>query len=226
MENRRFERVINVLGEEALNKLQKASVMVIGLGGVGSFSCEALVRSGVGKIIIVDFDKVDESNLNRQLEASEETIGMLKTKAIAERMLLINPDVKIVEKAMFVNSENINEVFSDSVDFVIDAIDNMEGKLAIWQYCQENNIDLIASLGMARRMDPTKIKVTTLNKTENDPMARKLRYLARKRNLDLHIPVVCSTEDALPMGEDGVLGSMIFTPATAGLICGQQCIIN
>ena len=223
MENQ-FERVINVLGEENLEKLQNSHVVLFGLGGVGSFSAEALVRSGIGKMTIVDSDKVEPSNLNRQLEAVQTTVGQDKTDALKERMVSINPDIQVICKKILVDGETVVSCFDSKPDYVIDAIDDSEGKLAIWKYCQNNGIPFIACLGTARKLNPEKLIVTTLNKTEKDPLAKKLRYLARRGGIDMKLKVVCSAEEALPMNESGVLGSMIFVPATAGLICRKECI--
>ncbi|MBE6115891.1 MAG: tRNA threonylcarbamoyladenosine dehydratase [Erysipelotrichaceae bacterium] len=222
--NNQFERVVNVLGEENLARLQNSHVAVFGLGGVGSYAVEALGRSGVGTLTLVDYDRVETSNLNRQLEATWNTLKQDKTEAVAERLLSINPDIKVIKKKVFVDDDTVGKCLGEDVDYVIDAIDNMNGKLAIWKYCKDHDIPFIACLGAARRLDPTKLVVTTLNKTQNDPMARKLRYLARNRGMDLKVKVVYSTEDPLKMNESGVLGSMIFVPATAGLICAEICI--
>ena len=222
--NNQFERVVNVLGEENLARLQNSHVAVFGLGGVGSYAVEALGRSGVGTLTLVDYDRVETSNLNRQLEATWNTLKQDKTEAVVERLLSINPDIKVIKKKVFVDDDTVGKCLGEDVDYVIDAIDNMNGKLAIWKYCKDHDIPFIACLGAARRLDPTKLVVTTLNKTQNDPMARKLRYLARNRGMDLKVKVVYSTEDPLKMNESGVLGSMIFVPATAGLICAEICI--
>jgi len=222
--NNQFERVVNVLGEENLARLQNSHVAVFGLGGVGSYAVEALGRSGIGTLTLVDYDRVETSNLNRQLEATWNTLKQDKTEAVAERLLSINPDIKVIKKKVFVDDDTVGKCLGEDVDYVIDAIDNMNGKLAIWKYCKDHDIPFIACLGAARRLDPTKLVVTTLNKTQNDPMARKLRYLARNRGMDLKVKVVYSTEDPLKMNESGVLGSMIFVPATAGLICAEICI--
>ena len=224
MDNKQFERVINVLGQEKLSELQKAKVMIIGLGGVGSYAVESVGRSGVGNLVLVDYDNVEYSNLNRQIEALHSTIGKPKPESLKERMLDINPGASVKTYNLKVNEENLDLLFEEKPDYVIDAIDDMNAKIALWKRCQETETPYIASLGMARRMDPTKLTVTTLNKTTSDPMARKLRYLAKMAGLNLNIPVVWSSEEPLPLSENGVLGSMIFVPATAGLICGSECI--
>lgn len=223
--DRQFERVINVIGQEGLEILQNKTVLVAGLGGVGSYSCEALIRSGLGTIIMVDSDTVDESNLNRQIEATYKTIGRYKTDVMRERMMEINPEAEIHTRTVFIDSENVEDLFDMHVDYVIDAIDSQEGKLALYGYCQKNNIGIISSMGMARRLDPTKVRITVLNKTEKDPLARMLRYKARQLGLSLNIPVVCSSEMSMPMTTDEngnrILGSMIFVPAAAGLAMAE-----
>lgn len=219
-----FERVINVLGREALQCLQNSTVLIAGLGGVGSYAVEAVVRSGIGRVILCDYDKVEYSNLNRQLEATHLTLGENKTDAMEKRVLAVNPDCKVIKKQFLIDESTIDELFDSPCDYVIDAIDDMNAKILLWKKCQQLNIPFVASLGMARRLDPTRLTVTTLNKTTDDPMARKLRYLAKKQEMDLNIKVIWSSEQPLPLMEDGVLGSMIFVPAAAGLACGKTCI--
>jgi tRNA A37 threonylcarbamoyladenosine dehydratase len=221
--DRQFERVVNVLGEEGLNKLKNSTVMVIGLGGVGGICAESLARSGVGTLILVDCDVVDPSNLNRQIEATAKTVGQKKTDAMADRIKDIVTDITIIKGDLRLTEENASVLFGMKPDYVIDAIDSFQAKVEIWKCCQEKNIPFIASMGMARRMDPTKIVETKLNKTTGDPMAKKLRYMAKNRGLDLNIPVIFSTEKPLD-SNDGVLGSMMFVPAAAGLALASACV--
>lgn len=224
--NNEFTRVVNLVGEENLAKIQSKTVLIVGLGGVGGYACESIVRSGVGKIIIVDKDVVDITNLNRQIIATQETIGKSKCEVIRERMLSINPKLEVKSYEMFVSTDNFDIIFEDKIDYVVDAIDTMSTKVALWKYCQEKGVKIISSLGMARRLDPSKICITKLAKTENDPMARALRGIARKNGVSLDIPVVFSKE--LPLedskSEKSNLGSMTFVPATAGLMCGYYVI--
>ncbi len=222
--NNQFERVTILLGEQSLEKLQTKRVLVVGLGGVGSYAVESLVRSGVGSLTIVDYDVVDITNLNRQIEALHSTLGQKKTTALKERMLDINPKVEVDCYDLKLNENNIETLFNKKIDYVVDAIDDLSAKIILWQYCQNNRIPFVASLGMARKLDGSKLCVTTLNKTTSDPMARKLRYLAKKAELDLKIKVVWSQELTMDMNGKEVLGSMIFVPASAGLLCGQTCI--
>ena len=221
--DRQFERVINVLGEEGLRKLNESTVMVIGLGGVGGICAESLARSGVGTMILADFDVVDPSNLNRQILATAFTVGQKKTEAMKERLLEICPDLNVVTVDLRITETNAEVLFGLKPDYVIDAIDSLPAKVEIWKQCQENGVPFIASLGMARRLDPTKVRETVLNKTTGDPMARKLRYMARNKGIDLNIPVVFSTEEAMEV-KDGVLGSMMFVPSAAGLALASACV--
>ncbi len=219
-----YERVINVLGENGLAVLRKSSVLVAGLGGVGSYSVEALARSGVGHLLIADCDSVEPTNLNRQIEALHSTLGSWKTEAEKERIHDIDPDTAVTAFDLRISEETAEQLFEEKPDFVIDAIDDLNAKLVLWKICRQRNIPFVASLGMARRLDPTAVQITALNRTTKDPMARKLRHMAKQAGLDLNIPVVWSSEDPLPMNEKGILGSMIFVPAAAGLACAQVCV--
>ena len=196
--------------------------MLVGLGGVGGYAGETLVRAGVGKIIAIDKDEVDVTNLNRQIIANEETVGLKKVDVFEKRAKSINPEVEIIKYELFLDGNNTEEIFKEKVDFVVDCIDTMSAKTEIWRYCQFNNIPIISSLGMAKRLNPQKIRITTLDKTENDPMARALRQIARKKGLSLKIPVVFSDEN--PLNNDVMLGSMMPVPATAGIMCGYYVI--
>ena len=222
--DKQYERIINVLGEDDLKKLRKSSVMVIGLGGVGSYAAEGLARSGVGRLGLVDRDVLEYSNLNRQIEALHSTIGREKSIVMAERIRDINPETKTVSYQLSVNANSLDELFEFNPDYIVDAIDDMNAKIELWKRCQQKQIPFVASLGMARRMDPTKVTQTTLNRTTDDPMARKLRYLAKQAGLDLNIKVIWSSESPFPSQQEGILGSMIFVPATAGLVCAKTCL--
>lgn len=220
---RKFERTITLIGEENFQKLQKATVMLVGLGGVGGYAGEALVRSGIGKLIVIDKDEVEASNLNRQIIATEDTVGQQKVEVFAQRAQSINPDVQIIRHAAFMNEENLEEFFREKVDFVIDAIDTLSSKVALWKYCQDQNIGIISCLGTAKKLDPTKLQITTLAKTDTDPMAKALRQIARRREVDLHIPVVFSREEPINKSSE-MLGSMMFVPASAGILCASYVV--
>ncbi|MGN1398558.1 MAG: ThiF family adenylyltransferase [Erysipelotrichaceae bacterium] len=222
----RFERIDNLIGQEKRELLAQKTVMVVGLGGVGGYAVESLCRSGIGKLIIIDKDEVDISNINRQIIALSDSVGQSKSKLFSERIKAINPDAVVIEHQAFLNQDNITEFFNEKVDFVVDAIDTMSSKVALWKYLQKNNIPFISALGMARRLNPQNLTITTLDKTFDDPMARSLRYQARKNGVSLKIPVVfCQKqplEDSSAAKES--LGSMIFVPAYGGLLCGYYVI--
>ena len=218
-----FERTVTLIGEENFQKLQKATVMLVGLGGVGGYAGEALVRSGIGRLIVIDKDEVELSNLNRQIIATEGTVGQQKVEVFAQRARSINPDVQIIRHASFMNEENLEEFFHEKVDFVIDAIDTLSSKVALWKYCQDQNIGIISCLGTAKKLDPTRLQITTLAKTDTDPMAKALRQIARRREVDLHIPVVFSREEPINKSSE-MLGSMMFVPASAGILCASYVV--
>ena len=218
-----FERTVTLIGEENFQKLQKATVMLVGLGGVGGYAGEALVRSGIGRLIVIDKDEVELSNLNRQIIANQDTVGRKKVEVFAQRAQSINPDVQIIRRAAFMNEENLEEFFHEKVDFVIDAIDTLSSKVALWKYCQDQNIGIISCLGTAKKLDPTRLQITTLAKTDTDPMAKALRQIARRREVDLHIPVVFSREEPINKSSE-MLGSMMFVPASAGILCASYVV--
>ena len=219
----RFIRIETLIGKQKAHKLYEASVMVVGLGGVGGYAAEALVRCGIGHLSVIDHDVVEPSNFNRQILAVEENLGEKKTEAFRRRAESINPDVRISCHDSFLNADNLKSFFVERIDYVVDAIDTLTSKVALWKYCQEKGVGIISCLGTAKKLDPTRLQVTTLDKTEYDPMAKALRQIARKNAVGLKIPVVYSREEPLNRSSE-VLGSMIFVPASAGLLCAQKVI--
>lgn len=207
-----FQRSIGLLGEENFEKILGKRICVFGLGGVGGTAIEALIRSGFNDIIIVDFDKVDITNLNRQILYTCNDVGQSKTDCAKKRLLSINPELKVVSY----NCKAQEFDFSQDIDFVVDAIDDVEGKLFIAKKCTELGTPFIVSLGMANRFDPSKVKVSTLNKTFNDPLAKKIRYIFKENGLVLNkVNVVWSDEDSQPF--NGRLNSIMTVPSSAGL---------
>ena len=174
-----FARSIGLLGEDDFNKLQDKVIAVFGLGGVGGTALEALARTGVAHFIIVDFDKVDPSNLNRQILYTSKDILKDKVEAAKERLLMINPDLDI--KTFKGKAQEFD--FNQKIDYIVDAIDDVEGKLFLAKKAQEYNIPSIMSLGMANRFDPSKVKIAKLNQTHSDPLAKKIRYMRLKIKL-------------------------------------------
>lgn len=217
-----LDRTETLLGKEKLERIQKARIMVIGLGGVGGTALSALYRSGFRHFVLVDNDKVDPSNLNRQIMYSNNDIGKLKTDVCKAKLTEFCGEIDVKTVNLYVDEVNAQDLIKD-VDFVVDAIDFVPGKIGIMKACLEKNIPFISSLGMAKRLDPEQVIQTTLNKTENDPLAKKIRYECRQRGLDLKkIPVVFSKENIIIDGKE--LGSMMMVPSTAGLIISNFII--
>lgn len=219
-----LDRTIKVLGIDKVNSFNDKVILVAGIGGVGGTALEALARSGFTKFILIDFDKVDESNLNRQILFLRKDIGKDKVDVAKEKLLEINPDieVKLIKEKIDTNSlKNLNE----KIDFVIDAIDYVPGKLELIQFALNKNIPFISSLGMGNRIDPTKVSICKLNQTEGDPLARKIRYECRLLGLELSkINVVFSKE--VPLIKSKTPGSMMMVPSSAGLSIARYVIEN
>lgn len=214
-----------LLGEEAINSLADKCVLVIGLGGVGGTAFEALVRSGIKHFIIIDHDKVDASNLNRQLLYTSKDIGRVKVDAAKERALSIVTDLDITTINEFIDIKTIENFKNFKIDYIVDAIDKIPSKIAIVNFARSLHIKVITSLGMGNRIDPEKIILTTLDKTENDPLAKKLRSEFRKEGIPLkEINVVFSKEE--PLIKDREISSMIMTPSTAGLLIAKKVITD
>ena len=217
-----FQRTELLIGEENLNKLKKANVLVFGIGGVGSYVVEALVRAGIGKLSIVDFDNVDITNINRQILALHSTIGMKKVEAMKNRILDINPSIELKTYPTFVSEETINQFNFLDYDYVVDAIDNVTGKLLIIEKCKENNVNIITSLGTANKLDPSKLVLTDISKTHTCPLAKVVRLELRKRGIN-HLDVLFSTEIPTKPSSN-VLGSISYLPSCAGLMIASKVI--
>ncbi len=221
-----FTRITYVLSDQQFQRLQQSKVLVFGLGGVGSFVCEALVRSGIGTLGVVDHDVIDITNLNRQLIATMASVGQKKTDLMRDRCLSINPNLNVRTYPVFFPDPSIDV---GNYDLVIDAIDSVPSKIALMSACQAAGIQEIMSLGTGKRVDPTQLKVTTLYQTSGDPLAKKVRSLAKKAGLQ---DVKVITSDELPLtslqvrspGEKVIVPSMIFVPASAGLLIAQQAV--
>ena len=214
-----FARSIGLLGEDNFNKLQDKVIAVFGLGGVGGTALEALARTGFQHFIIIDFDKVDASNLNRQILYTSKDIGRDKVEATKERLLAINPDVDV--KVFKGKAQEFD--FNQKLDFVVDAIDDVEGKLYILQKCKENNIQTIMSLGMANRFNPEQVRVMKLNQTSNDPLAKKIRYLVKHNEIDIKDVMVVISEE-LPQKNQEKLYSTMMVPSSAGLTIAKYIL--
>ena len=218
-----LERSKQLLGEDKISSLADKTILVIGLGGVGGTALEALARSGFKKFIIVDCDKVDVSNLNRQILFTATDLGKAKTEAAKEHLLKINKNFDIKTIQTKIVKGTLDGLDLSGVDFIVDAIDFVEGKLHIYEYALRNKIPFISSLGMGNRLEPESVFVTHLNKTENDPLAKKIRYEAKQLGLDLKsIPVVFSKE--ISIIKSSKPASMMMVPSTAGLIIAKYVL--
>ena len=207
-----FDRSINLLGEGNFHYLENKVICIFGLGGVGGTAIEAIVRTGFKRIILIDFDKVDITNLNRQILYTQENVGEPKVKVSKKYLTSLRPDLDCT--IFECKAQDFD--FSQKIDFVIDAIDDVEGKVFIAKKCTELNIPFIISLGMANKFDPSKVKVSTLNKTFNDPLAKRIRYIFKENGLSLNaINVVWSEETSVPFS--GKLNSIMTVPSSAGL---------
>ena len=214
------ERLIWLL-EDKLNIIKNKTILIIGLGGVGSYALETLARTYFNKLIIVDNDKIDISNLNRQLMTNIDNVGLYKTDVWFDRIKKINPECDVIKITEFITKDNLNLLFKYKFDYVIDACDTLEAKKEIIKYCLKNKIKFISSMGMANRIDASKIKISYLDKTSYDPLAKKLRNLIKKENIKGKIPVVYSEEQPLKSNK---LGSISYVVGTAGLLCTNYVI--
>ncbi len=218
-----LERFSLLVSENNIQKLNLKTVMVLGIGGVGSSCVEALARSGIGKLILIDFDIIDISNINRQVIALHSTVGRKKVEVMKERVLDISPLCEVVTYDFFYQEENAAIPFLEhDIDFVIDACDSMKSKESLILECRKRNIPFIVSTGTGNRMDPTCLKVTTLDKTSNDPLSRILRKWSRDNHIK-GITVLWSSEVPLKI-EGSTIGSNSFVPLCAGLIIASYVI--
>ena len=206
-----FSRTIGLLGEESFANLQNKTIFIAGLGGVGGTAFEALVRTGCKKFIIVDRDIVAYSNLNRQLLYVEKDLNKSKVDVAKSRALSINPEIEIT--AIQDDIKNIGEI---KADFIVDCIDDVNAKIYLIKYAIEHNIPLITSMGMANKMDPSKIKIASLNKSTVDPLAKKVRYELKQAGVD-YSNVICCYSDETPKKDGNKLHSLMTVTSTAGL---------
>ena len=217
-----YERTELVIGKENLDKLKKSKVCICGIGGVGSYVLEAIARTGVGEITIIDNDIVDITNINRQLIATVENVGKAKVEEAKKRINHINPQVKVNSIKEFIDETNVNNYITTYYDYVIDAIDSVDSKIAIIRTCKQKGIKIISSMGMANRLEPLKIKIADISKTEICPLAKVVRKRLRQENIN-NVKVVFSTENAVKT-ETGKLGSMSYVPSVAGLIIASEVV--
>ena len=230
----KFQRFEMLMGKDAVSVLKNKKVIVFGVGGVGGYVCEALCRSGVGTIDVVDNDTVSTTNINRQIIATTKTVGMNKTSVMAERMKEINPDVSVKEFNMFYLPETADEIDLKEYDFVVDAIDTVSGKLELAVRCQSLGVPIVSSMGTGNKLDLTKIVVTDIYKTKVCPLARVMRNLCKKNGIKKLAVVYSEEEPKTPLFQPGendnpnksIPASSAFVPPAAGLTIASYVVQN
>lgn len=215
-----FERLITLIGEDDVNKLKKANVLIVGLGGVGGYALETLVRSGIYNLTIVDGDIVELSNLNRQIISKRDVIGRPKALVAQARTLEINPDVNLKVINQFIREDNFSLLNIDSFDYVIDACDDLNLKILLIK--NADKYKLISSMGTANKMDITRFKITTIDKTSYDPLAKIIRKKIKEEKIRTKFKVVSSDEKVMKNGTK--LGTIAYMPAVSGLLCASYVI--
>ncbi len=234
-----------LIGSEALERLRNCKVVVFGIGGVGSFTVEALVRAGVGKLVLVDDDLVCLTNINRQIIATYKTISKPKVEVMRDRVLEINPKCEVDIFQTFVKADNIGDIISEDVDYVVDAIDTVSSKIALVMWCMEKNINIISSMGTGNKLDPTRFRITDIYNTKMCPLAKVMRKELRRRGVP-SLKVLYSEEMPMELKVDDVItckegcvctggskkclekrqipGSISFVPPVAGMIIGGEVL--
>lgn len=243
-----FSRLELLIGKEGIDKLQNSRVIVFGIGGVGSFVVEALVRSGIGHLTLVDYDEICVTNINRQIHALRSTVGKKKVEAMRERALSINPKVQINDLKVLYNDETHEEIFKEKYDFVVDAIDMVTSKIKLADYCYKNKINIIASMGTGNKFHPEMLEISDIHKTSVCPLAKVMRKELKDRGIK-KLPVIyskevptrpdkgrqnCKSNCVCPnpgehincTGRRVIPGSTSFVPSTAGMIIASYVVRN
>jgi tRNA A37 threonylcarbamoyladenosine dehydratase len=224
---KRLERTILLLGPQKVKRLRKSRVAVFGLGGVGGFAVEALARSGVGQFDLIDKDTIDETNINRQIIATQSTIGQYKTDVMKKRIRDINPNTVVRTFPVFYLPSTKQMFDFTQYDYIIDAVDTVTAKLTLIEEAYFHNIPIISAMGAGNKLDPTKFKVADIFQTSIDPLAKIIRKELRKRDID-HLKVVYSTERPIKIkssdSSEKIIGSISFVPSVAGLILASEVI--
>lgn len=226
-----FERTRRLIGDRGMDRLKKATVMVLGIGGVGGQCAEALARCGIGHLILVDGDKVSETNINRQVIALHSTVGRLKTEVMEERIHDICPEIRVTAHAVFVLEENLSEIMEIRPDYIVDAIDTISAKLALAEYCQREGISLISSMGTGNKLNPSRFEISDISETSICPLCRVMRRECRNRGIR-KLKVLYSREEPRTVeesrepeeGRRSIPGSIAFVPPVAGLLLAGEVV--
>ena len=217
-----FDRITNLIGKDSFKNLQNIKVLIVGVGGVGGYALETLVRSGVLNIDIIDFDKIDITNLNRQIITNQNNIGKYKVEEAKLRAISINPNIKVNIYKEFLNESNIDDLLNNNYDFIIDSCDSVDTKIELIKKSINSNFKLISCMGTAKKLNSNSLSITTLDKTNYDRLAKVIRKKVKDLGINSKkVHVVSSTEKCI---DCDVLGSMSMVPATAGILCAEHII--
>ena len=218
----KFDRTKSLIGDNALLKLANSKIAIFGIGGVGGYVAEALIRAGVGEIDLIDNDVVNETNINRQIVALNSTIGKYKVDIMKQRAIDINPDIKVNTFKVFFDENSINEFDFKKYDYVIDAIDSVKSKILLVETCKNSDVLIISSMGTGNKLDPTKFEIADISKTSVCPLARVMRVELKKRGIK-NLKVLYSTESPLKTSSR-TPSSISFVPSVAGLILASAVV--
>lgn len=217
-----FDREIKLIGKEKLNLIKNKTILLIGLGGVGGYTLETLVRAGIHNLIIIDYDIADISNLNRQLLVTRNNIGKKKTDIAKNRIININPECQVQVINEMLTKDNLNNIFKYKIDYIIDACDSIEVKKKLISECSNRKIKLITCCGTGNKLDPSKLEITDIRKTSYDPIAKILRKYVQDNKIKDKVMVVSSTE--MPKKIKGSISSISYVPSIAGILLTSYVI--
>jgi len=218
-----YTRTEMLLGKEGVEKLKNAKVIIFGVGGVGGYAAEALARAGVGSITLVDSDTVSVTNLNRQIIATLDTVGMYKVDACMQRIVSINKEAKVYTHPIFYDETTKDSIDLSQYDYVLDCIDSVKSKLLLIETAKLSGVSIISSMGAGNKLDPCRFRVCDISKTSVDPLAKVIRVELRKRGIN-HLKVVFSDEEPIKTAGERLPGSVSFVPAAVGLIMAGEVI--
>ncbi len=224
----RFQRLELLVGAEGMERLEKSSVLILGVGGVGSYVTEALARSAIGRLILVDMDVIDITNFNRQLHSMDDTLGLMKIEVMRERILKINPRCKVDVLPLFYEESGNNQLFGYQPDYIVDAIDTITSKIAVITEAKRRGVPIISSMGAANKFDPSQFIITDIAKTHMDPVAKVVRRLLREQGIYKGVTVAFSPEQPVKVTNvkkgESRLGSTAFVPPAAGLLIASKVV--
>lgn len=219
----RFSRFEKIVGFSNIESFNKKSVLILGCGGVGGYVCEALARSGIGTLILVDYDVIDITNINRQIIALESTIGLKKVDVLEKRVKDINPSCQVIKIDSFIEKDTVHDLFHHSIDFFVDACDTVSTKKEVILECLKKHIPFISCMGTGNKMDPSQLEITDIRKTINDPLARIIRKYVKDEKIKQKIMVLSSKELPIKIS-NRIPGSTAFVPSSAGLLIASYIV--